>query len=614
MPYQYEPLLDSRIRLLALLPGQLDEPLRGELFEAEFCSVVKNSSYEALSYVWGDKADSRPLFIIGSNLHSALRHLRLDNSKRIIWCDIICINQLDTKERAREILRMADIYRTALAVLIWLGPESDDSALAMEAIEYAGAQIHIEPKLRMWWPIQDADPRFAPGGQEVPFSDREMQAIKRLIARSWFKRLWVRQEVTLASSAVVICGTQRVSWKHFIAAAAFLDTFIRLGGTTDAPFGRDLYNLFEFACLKSYENIMDIFHACRACECTEDHDRVYALLGLLSSQQMIPIQPDYGLGVKRVYQDLVMKYYQHTQRLNILTLCESAETPSWVPDLQKLRLNTGINTRAAHFCWASGEAPAQLTLHDDNTLVTYGVKCGVLGKNASPSIDRNSEAAVRKAAIVQILKDHVGEGTSRWNHDRLEVVAKGLLGCIWNERTGRENHSRLAFALSELKEWAKEGTRDHIEHPPAEPEGHILLNHITRVLFHGDSSRWTHDGHLGLGYNACKEGDILYAILGCRRLMALRKQSGGKHHRIVGKFDHPGYDDGEAFVHENGSSQWQDPRLQGLGLPSEWCEGEDERGCPYWFQGDGIRTDSDPRLTLVELEKRGIKAERLSIV
>lgn len=97
MVYQYFALSDSRIRLLALLPGRLGDPLRGEIFEAEFFFNPDISPYyEALSYACGDQSNTQPLSIVQPdsssvstidltpNLHSALHHLRLKRSRRII--------------------------------------------------------------------------------------------------------------------------------------------------------------------------------------------------------------------------------------------------------------------------------------------------------------------------------------------------------------------------------------------------------------------------------------------------------------------------------------------------------------------------------------------------
>ncbi|KAK7422993.1 hypothetical protein QQX98_001283 [Neonectria punicea] len=272
MAYQYFTLSGPSIRLLALLPGRADDLLRGEVFEAGLSSNPNiRPSYEALSYAWGDQANTRPLCVVqpdGSfggtlslapNLHSALHRLRLEHSRRIIWCDLISINQADLKEREQQILRMADIYRQARRVVVWLEAEADESALAIKAIEYTGLQIQIQPEVRTWRPIPNADPKFSRESQETPHSQQELQAIQKLVARPWFKRLWVRQEVTLARSAVVTAGDRQVSWTHLISAAAFLDTFIRLRGKTDSAFGRDLFNLVEFG--SSWTSFMLAGHA-----------------------------------------------------------------------------------------------------------------------------------------------------------------------------------------------------------------------------------------------------------------------------------------------------------------------------------------------------------------
>lgn len=202
------------------------------------------------------------------------------------------------------------------------------------------------------------------------------------------------------------------------------------------------------------------------------------------------------------------------------------------------------------------------------------------------------------------------------------------------------NNSRLTFAMSELKRWALEEPNYISNDLPEQGDSLVLLNHVIRVLCRGDSCRWTLDGYLGLGFNACQEDDIFYAILGCKRLIVLHKEPVRDRYRIVGKFDHPGYNDGEAFLgklpvswkakyqhwllasnrsrfeYEDGSSQWQDPRLQYVDLPNGWHEGQDQDGYPYWYRTgmNNERPYSDPRLTFDKLKKRGIKVERLVIV
>jgi hypothetical protein len=709
--YQYGPLSVSAIRLLSLLPGQAGDPLRGEIFDVDFSHHLDLTHYEALSYVWGHELSPHSVSIVqaagtgaegvvgtvslGANLYSALCHLRLEHSPRTIWCDRLCIDQDNNEERACQVARMADVYQRAQRVIVWLGPEADDSALAMKAMRYTGQQVQIDCNTRTWQPAPDADPSFAWGAQHdtFPFSHAELEATQKLVARSWFKRLWTRQEITLAKTAVVVAGHDTLPWRDFISAGFFLDSLVRLGGRGDANFGRDLFNLYELGCLQTYQGLMEILHACRACECSEDVDRVYGILGLLSStpstsqsqsqyhhhhhqkqsrhqqQQRINIQPDYSRdkGAKSAYRDLVMESYRCSRRLDILALCEAPGRPSWVPDLNKLNLGTGLHTRVVPYCRASGEAAASLTLlsggggYDDNdgdAVEVHGVRCGVLGRAVVDPALRGPEALTSsglRRVIREILREHMGGGdVSQWNRGRLRALVQGLLGSIWNERTGRKNHSSLAFAMVELQRWVLEVEGDPgglSDDDSGSLDTHsvnsrILFNHISRVLFRGDSCRLVqdHDGRLGLGlgFDGCREGDVLYTVLGCRRLITLRREPGRgpDRYRVIGKFDHPRYNDGEAlfgdlgtgwsaqyqhglrgsnrpmFAHDDGTWQWQDPRLQSVALPRGWREGEDQNGYPYWFQvgQEDEPSDSDPRLTCDELRKRGVKVERLVIV
>jgi len=138
--YKYDPLPDQRIRLIGLLPGQRLDPLLVSIFEADFPRHADTTpAYEALSYVWGDGAGSHsvsvvpagadditstttptptPTVSLGANLHSALCHLRLETSRRILWCDRLCIDQANHDERARQVARMADVYQRAQKVIV----------------------------------------------------------------------------------------------------------------------------------------------------------------------------------------------------------------------------------------------------------------------------------------------------------------------------------------------------------------------------------------------------------------------------------------------------------------------------------------------------------------
>lgn len=93
-PYTHEPLLDSQIRLLELLPGPLEAPITARVSHAilEVDSRQRKRLtpyYEALSYVWGGPSSKYSIRILPDkhlkvrpNLYDALIRLRFEDRSR----------------------------------------------------------------------------------------------------------------------------------------------------------------------------------------------------------------------------------------------------------------------------------------------------------------------------------------------------------------------------------------------------------------------------------------------------------------------------------------------------------------------------------------------------
>jgi hypothetical protein len=187
--HRFEPLADGdQIRLLHLAAGNPDDPLSGEIERVHLTS----SSYEALSYEWGHPERKHIITLqdgsvvhITKSLHDALRDLRQDyasGSRRSIWADAICINQDDLQERQQQVAMMGTIYRNATRVVTYIGPEKDDSSLAIEFAQ----------DLRQYATSRDGnpDPRLHLVDELVnvglpPKSDPLWTAVKALLQRSW---------------------------------------------------------------------------------------------------------------------------------------------------------------------------------------------------------------------------------------------------------------------------------------------------------------------------------------------------------------------------------------------------------------------------------------------
>jgi hypothetical protein len=131
-----ESLSPRQFRLLEIYrrPEEIAHPhedysLEGTLYVASLDD--KTIKYKALSYVWGDSAETESIYIDGSvkkitkSCASALRRLLLTAPVVRIWVDSICINQGNDfaalTERGQQVAVMDEIYGFALEVFVYLG-------------------------------------------------------------------------------------------------------------------------------------------------------------------------------------------------------------------------------------------------------------------------------------------------------------------------------------------------------------------------------------------------------------------------------------------------------------------------------------------------------------
>jgi Heterokaryon incompatibility protein (HET) len=180
--YLYSPLPSEgdNIRLLCLLPNEHEAaPLQCRLCNYSLPKLdTRTHLYEALSYVWGNPAETLPICVDGGqfpvtvNLHAALSQLRDRSFERIIWVDAICINQRNSEERKQQVQFMAKIYSKAHRVIVWLGKEAIDTKGALEDILLAANEELTERSKK----------------------ERNQQAIIKLLQRPWFQRIWVREQ------------------------------------------------------------------------------------------------------------------------------------------------------------------------------------------------------------------------------------------------------------------------------------------------------------------------------------------------------------------------------------------------------------------------------------
>ncbi|KAI0894613.1 HET-domain-containing protein [Annulohypoxylon nitens] len=389
MGFQYT-ALDStlrEIRVLTVLPGSFDEPIRVTIGTQ---NLDASPIYNALSYVWGDAASASipgnvvsidgSDFPVTSNLLAALRYLRsvLGTVDPItLWVDAVCINQRDLDERKEQVSMMRDIYASAERVIIWLGEEDEDSEIAFDAIPVLAARKHC--------PDDDQD-------KELLGMVRSCSSFFNglPIRRPWFSRVWVIQELAMAKQdPLVVCGRKCTSWSTFMKAEEFVSrkVFTEIGmvrrkepsppgqisveEVNDSPEEENievvgkwktgvLHDLYTTMRCKGGESLRRLLFISRSSQATDPRDRVYGLLGLLKADLLDPPSPDHLIEVNyrkptaEVYTDAMAHIFSQGDGPYTLSgvsppgisaaaphipdlpsTVPQPNLPSWVPDFSK---------------------------------------------------------------------------------------------------------------------------------------------------------------------------------------------------------------------------------------------------------------------------------------
>ncbi len=352
--YRYTPLAgDNSIRLLELLPGEHIDEVFINLITATL--TEEDNSYEALSYTWNSlNLTSRvicngKILLVTNSLETALVHLRHPSNPRRLWVDAICVDQSDLAERSRQVASMSLIYSKAEQVVVWLGEAADDSDLLMDllaGIANVDVAFYVDESLK--W---HNEPRTELPQRAFPLSTQDgriINALRHFFSRSWFRRVWVRQEVALGSAVAVVCGSQIVSWNRIVA---FSWAYIRNAEASRSyPFAFSTLAHSSIFCVVQIQDDGHLYHnqpasldlfncinATRVCHATDPRDKVFGLLSFDRKRSAKrSFSPDYTVSVEDLYRD-ISKAWLHEGDAKSLKMVgrhwhKLPGLPSWTTD------------------------------------------------------------------------------------------------------------------------------------------------------------------------------------------------------------------------------------------------------------------------------------------
>ncbi|KAI3328172.1 heterokaryon incompatibility protein-domain-containing protein [Ustulina deusta] len=215
---EYDKLRDSNrnIRLLRFRqPSSLQPiPFFMELHEYPLASVYKQ--FIAVSHHW--TSSTKPLreseegFLVGGDLGRLLLQLKgIEPSLKKkfadfkgFWIDAICINQDDSihdEEKVNQLQLLSQIYQSAESCLVVLG--ASDGSFLQSAIKYlkSGSAEHLKTQTT--------------GRLSSLAFQAEKKGLERLFNLSYFRRVWILQEVILSPKIRVLYGLDLVEWEEF---------------------------------------------------------------------------------------------------------------------------------------------------------------------------------------------------------------------------------------------------------------------------------------------------------------------------------------------------------------------------------------------------------------
>ncbi|KAK4223393.1 heterokaryon incompatibility protein 6, OR allele [Podospora fimiseda] len=376
--------IDEKIpefRLLELYPPLPSPPssdssddTSSELICRIFVTPLSSPSkpFKALSYVWGDDTKTHRILVkretsdkrsslmkyhdtegereylkipVTHSLFTALHNLRSahdfsSGEPMILWIDQICINQGDQIEKAHQVGLMGQIYSTASEVLVWLGPEENDSDKVMQAFREVGQtarDLNVESyftkeKLQTYLnAMNNVDPETSEFttefqskviGKALEKFPPILKEMDKWFQRGWFGRAWTVQEFCLCKETLFVCGRESLVAELVQLSVMALQASCRahtmhkfteeIGITMEemdelAVFDPPTNRLFHCRVrrqkfMKGVEGstgdrllaLLRNLYAGRYVTTAKEHrDRIYSLLGLAVDAEALGIVPDY---------------------------------------------------------------------------------------------------------------------------------------------------------------------------------------------------------------------------------------------------------------------------------------------------------------------------------
>jgi hypothetical protein len=407
-----------------------------------------------------------------------------------------------------------------------------------------------------------------------------LQDIQHHLDNPWATRVWTIQEHAMAVQPVVMCGTNKASWKLFFdfssAAADLLSNVSQVNDQMAIMKKRDLWRCRNLVTLLlsnaeiEYENsevgsaaklklLMMSAYLSQVNSCSDPLDKVYSLYGILSDHfAQLPVV-DYKRDRSELYAAFTratmqgtLKFWpasSHQWKSNPLS-----ELPSWVPDLMSThydeigfhclpdRLPDDDSEIGANNATLASKISSDLLSCSDSGLITLkGIQFSTIEVSDKRWPTFHAATWKRVFCLVSWIMFCLNLSTSSIPYPQQNgnlLALRTIFDAVLHE--GRAK--RRAGFLACLQWFEKEAQAFQMVDPNAWEDSEALIKRASTLLrdtlrsafistslsISGSILFLTTTGHIGVTIGDVERGDTIALLSGSQRPIVIRRQQNGQ--------------------------------------------------------------------------------------